>query len=677
MIPNTYDAFSEAIGKYHTSISGTITRYIRALKLVEGEGLFNKITDAFESLHVENEKKRICDAISKIGRKIYVIIEDLDRLSGTELLEVLKLIDRNGAFCNVIYMSAYDKQYVNGVLRQTLGHQIEGDFTDKYFSYELPLPVQKTWVIKSYIGKYLREHTLSISNDVSYSKELAGEWEKVGSMVVTALGTIRHVKRFINLFMSRYVHVMDDVNVGDFLLLTLIRYSNVTIYNAIVNCQFVRRGGILSGSETTMYLVQGYENVLKELGANENVITIVKKLFPTQSGSPSEENGYKRLRRAETFDLYFYDRYSYKIYYRDIAPIFEEKDEDRALTYFDKLMNQKTNWSMVEEYLRYRGLDWITNRNLLRRYIKLIVFAYHKTDRNLNYYASFVSLFFKYSEKEFLDIKVVNTPDEYSELLYHCLDEMITTCHISIGAMLISILDEFRKNTARPSECVLKDNLYTELSLKALKAYTDQADVETDPFISMQLSVIHPIGEQGILEEARKFITDKLNANIETYASSMFTSSIRSTGKEFTLILSFRKPEILSQIFSDWNTKFPKWIKKLPTKDMQYVFNELFEAHKRYENVVVKALENTYAHNDYAGFKRAIENNKKQEQIANKTEQVYAFIAKHNEVTSANISESLDMPKTHVSRIVKTLIEDNRIEAFGAPRLRKYKLTKA
>lgn len=672
-----FDAFSEAIGKYHTSISGTITRYIRALKLVEGEGLFNKITDAFESLHVENEKKRICDAISKIGRKIYVIIEDLDRLSGTELLEVLKLIDRNGAFCNVIYMSAYDKQYVNGVLRQTLGHQIEGDFTDKYFSYELPLPVQKTWVIKSYIGKYLREHTLSISNDVSYSKELAGEWEKVGSMVVTALGTIRHVKRFINLFMSRYVHVMDDVNVGDFLLLTLIRYSNVTIYNAIVNCQFVRRGGILSGSETTMYLVQGYENVLKELGANENVITIVKKLFPTQSGSPSEENGYKRLRRAESFDLYFYDRYSYKIYYRDIAPIFEEKDEDRALTYFDKLMNQKTNWSMVEEYLRYRGLDWITNRDLLRRYIKLIIFAYHKTDRNLNYYASFVRLFFKYSEKEFLDIKVVNTPDEYSELLYHCLDEMITTCHISIGVMLISILDEFRKNTARPSECVLKDNQYTELSLKALKAYTDQADVEIDPFISMQLSVIHPIGEQGILEEARKFITDKLNANIETYASSMFTSTIRSTGKEFTLILSFRRPEILSQIFSDWNTKFPKWIKKLPTKDMQYVFNELFEAHKRYENVVVKALENTYAHNDYAGFKRAIENNKKQEQIANKTEQVYAFIAKHNEVTSANISESLDMPKKHVSRIVKTLIEDNRIEAFGAPRLRKYKLTKA
>lgn len=56
---------------------------------------------------------------------------------------------------------------------------------------------------------------------------------------------------------------------------------------------------------------------------------------------------------------------------------------------------------------------------------------------------------------------------------------------------------------------------------------------------------------------------------------------------------------------------------------------------------------------------------------------MFAFIAKHNEVTSANISEALDMPNTQVLRIVKTLIKDKRIEAFGAPRLRKYKLTKA
>ena len=672
-----FDVFSEAIGKYHTSISGTITRYIRALKLVDGEGLFNRLTDAFESFNVEDERNRICEAISKIGRTIYVIIEDLDRLSGIELLEVLKLIDRNGAFCNVIYMSAYDKQYVNGVLKQTLGHQIDGDFTDKYFCYELPLPVQKTWVIKSFIAKYLREHTLSISNDMTYSKELAGEWEKVGSMVVMTLGTIRHVKRFINLFMSRYVHVMDDVNVGDFLLLTLIRYSNITIYNAIVNCQFVRRGGFMSGSETTMYLVEGYEKLLEELGANENAITIVKELFPIQDGSRSEENGYKRLRRAASFDLYFYDRYSYKIYYKDIAPIFEEKDDDSALAYFGELMSQKTNWSMVEEYLRYRGLDWITNVGLLRRYIKLIILAYHKTDRNLNYYASFVRLFFKYSEEEFEKLKAVENSGQYSKLLYDCLDEMTKTCHVSIGAMLVSILDEFRKNTERPSECVLKDNQYTDLALKALKAYTEQTNVVIDPFISMQLSVIHPIGEQGILEKSRKFITDKVNANIEAYASSMFTSAIRSSGKEFSLILSLREPEMLSQIFSDWNTQFPKWIKKLPKKDMQYVFNELFEAHKRYENVVVKALENTYAHNDYAGFKRAIENNKKQERVANKTEQVFDFIARHNEVTTANIAEALDMPKTHVLRIVKKLMKDKRIEAFGAPRLRKYKLTKA
>lgn len=56
---------------------------------------------------------------------------------------------------------------------------------------------------------------------------------------------------------------------------------------------------------------------------------------------------------------------------------------------------------------------------------------------------------------------------------------------------------------------------------------------------------------------------------------------------------------------------------------------------------------------------------------------MFDFIARHNEVTTANIAEALDMPKTHVLRIVKKLMKDKRIEAFGAPRLRKYKLTKA
>ena len=50
--------------------------------------------------------------------------------------------------------------------------------------------------------------------------------------------------------------------------------------------------------------------------------------------------------------------------------------------------------------------------------------------------------------------------------------------------------------------------------------------------------------------------------------------------------------------------------------------------------------------------------------------------------TSAKHSNKLDVLLSvctiiHVSRIVKALIEDNRIEAFGVPRLRKYKLTKA
>lgn len=190
-----FDELSSTLSRYYLGFSKAITRYIRSLKLLEGEGLLNNILNSFESLKAQDEKSKINTAIRKIGKNIFVIVEDLDRLSGAEFLEVLKLIDRNGDFCNVFYLSAYDKKYVNGVLQKELGHDVSQDFTDKYFCYELPLPVQKKWVIKNYIGTYLQNHTIKEAIDPNYRAELVKEWGKVGDLVVDILDTTRHVKR--------------------------------------------------------------------------------------------------------------------------------------------------------------------------------------------------------------------------------------------------------------------------------------------------------------------------------------------------------------------------------------------------------------------------------------------------------------------------------------------------
>jgi hypothetical protein len=63
-----------------------------------------------------------------------------------------------------------------------------------------------------------------------------------GGFIVAQLGTMRHVKRFLNIFMSRYPKVKNDVDVADFLVLTLLRYKDLTAYNSLFELRFIRRG---------------------------------------------------------------------------------------------------------------------------------------------------------------------------------------------------------------------------------------------------------------------------------------------------------------------------------------------------------------------------------------------------------------------------------------------------
>lgn len=672
-----FATFTSAIAKYHTGISSSIAKYMHALKLVEGEGVLNKIVDVFDSVNIEDQKENINRALAKINRKVFVIIEDLDRLSGKELLEVLKLIDRNGDFRNVFYLSAYDKVYVNSVLQKKLGHTVARDYTDKYFCYELPLPVQKQWVMKQFISNYLQSHTINVASDKNYKKELVTEWNNVGKSVVSSLGTFRHVKRFINLFMSRYAMVMDDVNIGDFLLLTLIRYKNVSVYHSIARCEVVARGGFIGGSKTMMYLVKDYEQKMKELDPDNKVSEFVTMLFPKQDNTYVYEGVFKRLRRSESFELYFYDRYLNRIYYKDIVPIFEEDDDEKALDGLNDLYSNRNNWNSIEEYLRYQGTDWIKDKNILKRYIKLIIQAYHNT-KNLNYYVTFIHLFFKHTSDEFIRQKTVNDEKEYADILYACIDEMIPRCSLSVGSMLTELLHEFKKHADKPDECVLQNQQYLDLSMKALMHYTEHTEENWDPFASIKIAAIVPVDKSGIYEKAQKYILEKMNEKPQTFAGSMLTTRIHDNGKDNLLVISIQDPNVLKYVFGGWEPAFERWIKKLPTEDMKYVFAELLLKIKDDSNVVVKAQKDKYDSSDYAGFRAAIEKDKEERKqtmhLGNAT-MAFEFIASHNGATLSNIAQHLNVSTGTASTIIKELIQSGRIVKVGSRKSCRYQVS--
>lgn len=222
-----FNSLSCTLKDYHTGSWHIVDKYVKSLRCIEGKGWFNKTIDAIEVFAKIDEKERLQNVITEIGRKIFVIIDDLDRLTALEILEVLKIIDRNGSFKNVIFVVAYDKEYVNAVLRKYLGYEGSDMFTDKYFNFEYSLPAHNFYMERQYVANYIRNKITFDDGDAVTKDDLMNVWKRIGDSVVRYLGLMRDVKRFVNILISRLVSIKDNVNIEDFIFITLLRYKDL------------------------------------------------------------------------------------------------------------------------------------------------------------------------------------------------------------------------------------------------------------------------------------------------------------------------------------------------------------------------------------------------------------------------------------------------------------------
>ncbi|WP_275546301.1 KAP family P-loop NTPase fold protein [Pseudomonas sp. Marseille-Q0931] len=90
-------------------------------------------------LDIEGQKDRLERALRKLDRKIYVFIDDVDRLFPTEVFEMVRIIKAVGHLPNVGYVVAWDPDYVCRALKAaTVPHA--ASYLDKIVQVRLPLP---------------------------------------------------------------------------------------------------------------------------------------------------------------------------------------------------------------------------------------------------------------------------------------------------------------------------------------------------------------------------------------------------------------------------------------------------------------------------------------------------------------------------------------------------------
>lgn len=566
-----FSVFTEALSKYSYNAHYRVGEYAYALNLHSSTKWLYALIDWFNRKSAAENKEQINDIIRATGKRVFVIIEDLDRLTGKEILEVLKLIDANGNFCNTIFLSAYDKEYVNNVLNHEIGYgNLKQDFTDKFFQYELSLFKHPTTQLYTFIVEKMAEWAIAQHTDGTSQQIIRDEWRHVYSHIIPYIKTLRQAKRYINLFRMAYKVQKTEVDFADFAIVTLIRYLDIQSYYDLYYREYLTFDGILQSDRTQYKLISDYQ---KKIGQSQipNFSQLIVYLFDT-SGVRQFDSQYNRLCRAESFEKYFYQTIKGKIYTGELNTMMNADDEAAAVAIMQSIVKKSSNSKdSIREFLFNRQPSWVQTPNRLKRYICMLLYAEGSmTDVGLTGVIN-----------DMLHTQVAGgydklmTKETYIESIVYAFTVMQQYVPLFIGKyMHVRLRERYKDSSLSEEFCIESLAIDQSILADAQRTYdTRYGTTEWVPWESIRLAMKIDKEDEVFYKVRAKHLKEMMFAHPDEYADTVISFYEDKSGVPETQVSINYYEDIVRAMGGQRN--FKKWIKSITNKDMSFILNEL------------------------------------------------------------------------------------------------------
>lgn len=240
-----------------------------------------KLVKHRKSLSLENARKKVEDCIPQ-DKPVFVVIDDLDRLEKDEIYEVLRLIRNTAKFKNVIYIVAYDKEYICGTLGMK-GITAPREYLMKIFQAEIRLPVfEESKLIELLIEELTIQLGEADKGKVEIERFLMSS-VKDNLPLSAVLRNFRDIKRFANLIALDITHIEQgknvyDIHVRDLFVLELVHYR----YNHIYKMLLEERGKLLQWNKNSeLYVLKKVEDLPSDVKSDDCLVALLKALYGT------------------------------------------------------------------------------------------------------------------------------------------------------------------------------------------------------------------------------------------------------------------------------------------------------------------------------------------------------------------------------------------------------------
>lgn len=236
-------ALDQSVASKGERFAGVIADYVAPFIPAFGLGpvsvdVSERIRDLAERLggqDLEQRRDRVNKMIADSGKRVVVLVDDLDRLDKSEVFLMLKLIKSLASFDGTTYVLTLDAAMVASSLGERYGSgtaESGREFLEKIVQVPLAIPAVAPERIRSalvtILAQRLGRHGVALTQ--SETDELTIRVEESLSSRVT---TIRSLKRYANVLDSIFPLVQGEVDVVDFVLMEGLRLTHPSVHTMI------------------------------------------------------------------------------------------------------------------------------------------------------------------------------------------------------------------------------------------------------------------------------------------------------------------------------------------------------------------------------------------------------------------------------------------------------------
>ena len=257
---------------------------------------------------VSKLKEDIDDILIKANIKLYITIDDIDRLTPSEITDIFQLVKLNGNFANTVFILAYDQGIVADALKRQFGENGK-KYIEKIVQVDYTLPS----ISKQNLSRIFVDSLTSLFSEVEL-KEIIEEYSDTikSAPFLSFFTSLRDIYRFNNSLKLRFPSIYNDLNIIDFLLVESLRMFNYNAYEFVIQ----NKGTFVYKEEGTVRLNAPMDkgsviNFIAELSYDDITKQILNNLFANgisdffNSINPHDLIRGKRVSNSNYFDRYF------------------------------------------------------------------------------------------------------------------------------------------------------------------------------------------------------------------------------------------------------------------------------------------------------------------------------------------------------------------------------------